>query len=124
MQITKQQLIKFGACEEGLARFITATKGTESPVEITSLFIAPITMGDLMWLARKLIPTKRLVTLAKDVAYLYEGRVHSVPWHERALLYLKDNEDKAKRICCTAIYAANICSKTKTQQLLAEMFKE
>lgn len=48
MQITKQQLIKWGACQDGLARFIEQTD-TDQPVEVTLLIGGKNTASDLLY---------------------------------------------------------------------------
>lgn len=60
MLISKQELIHMGACQDGLARFITQTNNTSEQVEVSSLIGGINTYSDLLWLAGKTIDKKRL----------------------------------------------------------------
>ena len=70
MKITKEELIKLDACEEGLNRFITQTNNTDEPVEVSSLVGGENNYGDLLWLAGEKLPKDRIVRFACDCALL------------------------------------------------------
>ena len=71
--INKQQLEDFDACEDGLHRFITATDNTNTDVCVIDLISTDVTTDDLLWLAGKLSPKKKIVQFAVDCA---ESVVH------------------------------------------------
>jgi len=70
MKISKSELIEMDACELGLKRFIEQTNNTEDSVEVTSLVGGLNTHEDLLWLASKKIPKRRIVRFAYDCALI------------------------------------------------------
>ena len=64
--INKQQLEDFDACEDGLHRFITATDNTNTDVCVIDLISTEVSTDDLLWLAGKLSPKKKIVQFAVD----------------------------------------------------------
>ena len=66
--INKQQLKDLCACKDGLKRFITATDNTEYDVNVIDLIGSDVTTNDLIWLAGKILPKKRIVQFAVDCA--------------------------------------------------------
>ena len=66
--INQQQLEDLNACEDGLNRFITATDNTEYDVNVIDLIGSDVTTNDLIWLAGKILPKKRIVQFAVDCA--------------------------------------------------------
>ena len=71
--INKQQLKDLNACQSGLERFITSTKYTECDVCVIDLISTDVTTSDLIWLAGKILPKKKIVQFAVDCA---ESVVH------------------------------------------------
>ena len=75
MNITKQELKNFGACQEGFKRFIIQTNNTDEPVEIVSLIGGENTVSDLLWLAGKILSKEKIVRFACDCALLNIGLI-------------------------------------------------
>ena len=71
--INKQQLKDLCACKDGLKRFITATDNTAYDIDVIDLIGSDVTTSDLLWLAGKLSPKKKIVQFAVDCA---ESVVH------------------------------------------------
>lgn len=70
MRISKKELEEMNACGPGLRRFIKQTKGTDAPVEVSSLIGGENTLGDLVWLACEKLKRERVVELARDCALI------------------------------------------------------
>ena len=71
--ISKQQLKDLDACLSGLNRFITSTDNTAYGIDVIDLISTDVTTGDLLWLAGKILPKKKIVQFAVDCA---ESVVH------------------------------------------------
>ncbi len=70
MLISKRQLVDFGACKDGLKRFIIQTDGTDEMVNVSSLVGGANTYSDLLWLAGKTISKDRIVKFSCDCALI------------------------------------------------------
>ena len=68
--INKQKLKDLCACKDGVKRFITSTDNTEYDVNVIDLIGSDVTTNDLIWLAGKILPKKRIVQFAVDCAEL------------------------------------------------------
>lgn len=94
MKITKSELVKMGACADGLARFIKQTGGTDEPVDVASLVGGANTASDLAWLIAKKTSAARVVRFAKDCALINVGLVKDfTPAYSLILDFLKGDDD-------------------------------
>ncbi|MFT6347056.1 MAG: hypothetical protein ACJAYB_000037 [Psychromonas sp.] len=66
--ITKQELIKLGADQDLISRFIEQTNNTDQPVDILSLIGAENATDDLLWLAGKILPKIKIVQFTVECA--------------------------------------------------------
>ena len=66
--INQQQLEDLNACEDGLNRFITATDNTAYDIDVIDLIGSDVNTSDLLWLAGKILPKKKIVQFAVDCA--------------------------------------------------------
>ena len=66
--INKHQIKDFDACEDGLNRFITATDNTAYDIDVIDLIGSDVNTSDLLWLAGKILPKKKIVQFAVDCA--------------------------------------------------------
>ena len=68
-----KKLKKLNACHSGFSRFVIATKGTDNDVNIIDLIGTEVGTSDLIWLACKVLPKKKIIQFAIDCA---ESAVH------------------------------------------------
>ena len=94
--ITKQELIELNACRDGLRRFTAQTNDTDASVEILSLIGGHNTVGDLLWLAGKILPKEKIVKFACDCALINIEMIK--PYTDRydeIVAFLKEPTDAA-----------------------------
>lgn len=70
MKTNKQELKDFGACEPGYKRFLKQTHNVDGDVDVASLVGGLNNYEDLLWLAYKRLPAKRVRQFACDCALL------------------------------------------------------
>ncbi len=70
MKISKQELVKMGACIGGLKRFIKQVNGSDGEVDVLRLIGGENTTSDLLWLASKTLSKDKIVAFACDVALI------------------------------------------------------
>ena len=115
--INKQQLKDLNACEDGLERFIIATDSADNDVIVLDLIGSDVTTSDLLWLAGKILPKKRIVQFAVDCA---ESVIHLCDNKELAqncvdsanAVIENDNETNRKAARKAAAAAARYASVT------------
>ena len=66
--INKQQLKDLCACKDGFKRFTKSTHNTEYDVNVIDLIGSDVTTNDLLWLAGKILPKKKIAQFAVDCA--------------------------------------------------------
>ena len=66
--INKQQLEDLNACLSGLKRFIAATDNTAYDIDVIDLIGSDVNTDDLLWLAGKILPKKKILRFAVDCA--------------------------------------------------------
>jgi len=97
--ITKQQLIDWRACDEGLQKFIKQTNNTDDPVSIVSLIGGENKIDDIGWLARELGLTNQLRWFALKCARLVEHlSTEAKECNDASERYLIDKSDKNREV--------------------------
>ena len=108
--INKQQIKDFDACEDGLHRFITATDNTNTDVCVIDLISTDVTTDDLLWLAGKLSPKKKIVQFAVDcaesVVHLSKQKELSQNCIDAAKAVIENNNETNRKAACAAATAA------------------
>ena len=129
MLISKRQLVDFGACKDGLKRFIIQTDGTDEMVNVSSLVGGANTYSDLLWLAGKTISKDRIVKFSFDCALINIDMIKSyTDKYDLIVGFLRNptaaDASRAAARAAYAAYTAADASDAAVDALLIELFNE
>ena len=122
MKITKQQLIEFNACKDGLARFVQQTNNTDEVVDVATLVGGYNTYNDLLWLAGKTIDKDRIVRFACDCALINIDLIK--PYTDQINLISQFLRDPTSDAAAAYAAADTAYAADQVNKLLVDMFNE